>query len=465
MLCPKHNVVAADNVGAIIDQIEKNPNQTFQQQNILKVGQDANKGTKNHDQKHLENQNKDLSGNTKTLFESYAGMVGDKRQGKGLTLDIILEPHGEGSWLLLINGNNIENDKLVRSYLQITPSRFLIDVNVNILQDKVVNFTYQMPQDIRLRYGQQEKGYRIAIDLPSGTAVTTKKVSKNEIVVKLFNKDIFDAHQKMRQKKNNANPNNIKNSSGTVYNEKIMNDGVLYKVSKEAEFRVIKLNHPKPLIVAIDAGHGGIDPGARSVSGKNEKQITIMYAKSLAKALKKYNVKVVMTREGDKSVALTERVKIAQQSHADLFVSLHADAHDNPKISGTTVYRLSHLDGKHPDWQRFYNKNYLPKHYENYVDNHNILDILVGLTHHTLLEKSSMMVDNILLLFYKEGVCKICRHGQRSFAVLRGLDMISILIEIGYISNASEEKKLLLASNIEKFSKILADVIVKSFDV
>ena len=235
-------------------------------------------------------------------------------------------------------------------------------------------------------------------------------------------------------------------------------------MEKDAVFKKIRLSHAKPLIIAVDAGHGGIDPGAKSVSGKLEKNITLMYAKSLAKELKKRNVKVIMTREIDKTINLTDRVKKAQLAQADLFISLHTDAHNDSNISGTTVYRLSHLDENHPDWQKFYNTTFLPKQYENYTNNRNILDILVGMTHQSLLEQSSIFVDNILLYLQKEGLCKKCRHGQRSLAVLRGLNMISILVEIGYISNATEEKKLLLASNIDRFTKTLADALVNSFE-
>ena len=408
------------------------------------------------------------------LVESYAGMVGDKRASKGLTLDLTMETRGAGYWLLCVNGKEIENVKLVHSYLKINPSRFLIDVNTNLLQDKVVNFTYQMPRDIRLKYGQQLNGYRIAIDLPIGTKIANKKVSKGEISVKFINQDIVDEYEKKRLEEEKlrrieivGKKSNNDTKSGGAPNFSYLDSGTygMRKITKDAVFKKIKLDHKRRLTVAIDAGHGGIDPGAKSKKGVYEKNITLMYAKGLEKELKRLGINVVMTRDDDKTIALTNRVKIAKQAKADLFVSLHTDAHDDSKISGTTVYRLSYINGNHPDWERFYNKNYLPKQYESYVNNRSILDILVGMTHRTLIEKSSIIVDNTLLTFQKDNICKRCRYGQRSFAVLRGLDMLSMLIEIGYITNPSEEKKILLASNVEKFSKSLANAIVKTFEI
>ena len=418
----------------------------------------------------------EIKKNKEDLLETYAGMVGDKRLGKGLTLDITMETHGEGYWLLIINGQKIQNEKLVKTSLQQIPVRLLIDVNTDLLQDKIVNFTYQMPKDIRLKYGNQTNGYRIAIDLPNGTKMAHRKITKNEISIKLINQTMIEEFNhkqeelKQQQQKETSQQIQSKNAPQVVNSNEPTSERVykenydgLQNISKNASFQKIHLGAKRKLIVAIDAGHGGIDPGANGQSGSLEKNITLKYAQKLKQILEAKGVKVIMTRDSDRTVSLLNRVKKAKEGNADLFVSLHADAHDNPKIEGTTVYKLAHLDNKHPDWQRFYNTSYLPDQYTNYVNNKSVLDILVGMAHQSLLEKSSIMVDNILLIFKHREVCRKCRHGQRSLAVLRGLDMLSILIEIGYITNKNEEQKMLLESNIAKFSKTLAEVIVHTF--
>ena len=438
-------VESKDNISKVIKSLNTKKVSTNDIKNI-------NNTENNIKQQTSQTQNKQL--NTKQtsndLLETYAGMVGDKRINNGLSLDLVMETRNIGSWLLIITGKDIHNSKLVKTSLQKDPTRFFIDVNTNLVKDKTVNFTYQMPKDIRLKYGNQENGYRIAIDLPQDTKIVTQNVLKDEISLKFVNTNIIEEYQQQEERKKTDN------SQKDI--------PTIQQIQNNVQFQKIKLNHKKPFIIAIDAGHGGIDSGAISVSGKYEKKITLMYAKKLKEALQKRGAKVIMTREADKSVALADRVKISQQANADLFISLHTDAHNNPKISGTTVYRLSNLDKEHPDWNRFYNKNYLPKQYENYVNNHGILDILVGMAHKTVIEKTSIMVDNILLSFKKNKICKYCRYGQRSLAVLRGLDMLSILIEIGYISNKEEERKMLLESNIELFSTVLANSIMNSFE-
>lgn len=449
-----------DEIDKIIEQIEK-------KQKIINCFATPNNNTQKIKQENFKLETKNIPND---ILETYAGMVGDKRMNAGLTLDLTMEARNIGIWTLIINGKNIQNDKFVKSYIQPETNRFFIDVNTNLIKDKTINFTYQMPKDIRLKYGRQETGYRIAIDLPIGTKIINKKISKDEIAVKFANQAIVDEYDKQKQieekqkEKNNSNvKNNNNNKQQSNKQTKQYDQGGLYRVSQDATFQTITLSHPKPYVVVIDPGHGGIDPGAKSSAGNYEKNITLKYAKALKTELEKYNFKVVMTRDKDKSVALIDRVKIAHNAKADLFISLHTDAHENPNISGTTVYRITHIDEEHPDWTRFYNRNYLPKQYTKYVNNHSVLDILVGMTHQTLSEKSSIIIDNILLSFKKNNICKICRHGQRALLVLRGLDMISILIEIGYISNKQEEEKILLESNIKTFTKNLAKTINDTF--
>ena len=92
--------------------------------------------------------------------------------------------------------------------------------------------------------------------------------------------------------------------------------------------------------IVVDAGHGGSDPGAPGLGGGNlpEKQIVLMIAQQLARELSGAGAKVIMTRQGDGSVSLDERVEIANRNRADLFVSVHADAAANRAATGATIY-------------------------------------------------------------------------------------------------------------------------------
>ena len=438
----KPNAFAVDQISILIDKIEKQQNSRIQ--------------TKN---------NKDVSVDNKknSIKEKYAGMVGDKSLGKGLNLELIFEQRDTDEGLLVINGNGVGDDKRVKTFLASIPieqqeefkksglpilkNKFYIDVYFNATNEKnnIVNFTYQMPKEVRLKYGQQQFGYRIAIEFFEDVNIVHQYRKNNEIAIK-FRKKLINTAQQNKNEKNNIIPN----------------ERVLKNVSSNATFNTITIKHKKPIVVAIDAGHGGIDCGAIGKRKTAEKTLTLMYAKRLKEILTSKGFKVVMIRDTDKTVPLIKRVQIAKNANADIFLSLHMDAHTNKQISGTTVYRLSNLDQNHPDWDRFHNKSYLPDVYAD-ISNSNVLDILIGLTHQTIAEKSSILVDNILLNMKNNGFCKICRHGQRSLAVLRGLDMVSVLIEIGYITNPEEEKKLLSASHIEQFAKNISDTIERTF--
>lgn len=378
------------------------------------------------------------------ITEHYAGMVGDKTQSTGMNLDLFLEAKNKNDFILVISGKNVNDGQRVKTAL--SNKRFAMDilfdkgngvgagksVDLFTVNDDMVNFTYQIPKNVRLKYGHQTHGYTIALYFENDVTIVDKKNNKDEIVIRFTSV----------QDQNPITKNSLYNS---------------YKGDK------IFINHEKPIIIAIDAGHGGADSGAIANNNIQEKNITLKYAKRLKDALMKYGFKVIMIRNDDKTIPLFKRVKIAKDANADVYISLHTDAHKNKKISGTTVYSLSKLDMEHPDWRRFHNKTYLPSSYINYINNFNVLDILIDMTHKSLLEKSQVLSDNILSRFKTENICKRCRHGQRSLAVLRGLDMISILIEIGYITNDDELKKIQNNDYIDSFISNLAFVIKNTF--
>jgi N-acetylmuramoyl-L-alanine amidase len=95
---------------------------------------------------------------------------------------------------------------------------------------------------------------------------------------------------------------------------------------------------PRGLLVVVDPGHGGRDPGARAVTGHSEKWINLSVGKKLANELESRGYSVRLTRTGDKYVGLNQRAAIANQARADLFVSIHADACGKPSVRGTSVY-------------------------------------------------------------------------------------------------------------------------------
>jgi N-acetylmuramoyl-L-alanine amidase len=198
-------------------------------------------------------------------------------------------------------------------------------------------------------------------------------------------------------------------------------------------------------IIAIDPGHGGVDPGAIGVSGIYEKIITLAAAKQLKTRLEGTGrYQVVLTRERDVSLGLAERREIARAAAADIFVSLHADSMANKTMRGLSVYTLSE---KASD-----------KEAETLAQQENNADTIIGidLTHETqevrhilvdLAQRESMNLATKFaakLITQLEHEVKLVPNSHRfaRFAVLKSPDIPSVLIEMGYLSNRDDETAL-----------------------
>ncbi len=221
---------------------------------------------------------------------------------------------------------------------------------------------------------------------------------------------------------------------------------------------------PKPIIterrqstiVAIDAGHGGEDPGAKGARGTYEKTITLQIAKKLKKIIdKEPNMKAVLIRTGDYYIPLIKRVSKARKIKADIFISIHADAFRKRSVRGSSVFALSER-GATSAFAKFL------------ANNANEADLIGGVSiddkepilARTLLDLSqsatindSLKLGNYVLKEIKT-VNKLHKKyvEQAGFAVLKAPDIPSILIETAFISNRKEEKNLKSAAFQQKLS-------------
>ena len=200
------------------------------------------------------------------------------------------------------------------------------------------------------------------------------------------------------------------------------------------------------ITIAIDAGHGGEDPGARGATGSREKDITLAIAKKLkAKIDEEPNMRGVLTRDGDYFIPLHGRVVKARKLQADLFVSVHADAFTNPAARGSSVFALSEKGATSAS------ARYLAKK-ENESDliggvSLNVKDPVLA---RTLLDLSQTATINDSLKLGKAVLGHIGEINnlhkshveQAGFAVLKSPDIPSILVETAFISNPEEERKL-----------------------
>ena len=216
----------------------------------------------------------------------------------------------------------------------------------------------------------------------------------------------------------------------------------------------------KPLTVAIDAGHGGRDPGAIGRRGTQEKHIVLQIAKRLKNHIDKQpGMKGVLIRDGDYYVSLRKRIIKARTSKADLFVSIHADANPNPRLTGSSVYILSEKGASSTTarWLADSENSYETKMAGAELHRGNkILDsLLLDLSMSDTIDKSLDVASGVL----KElgNVNDLLRHKVESagFVVLKSPDIPSVLIETAFISNVMEEKRLKTARHQENIAKAI----------
>ena len=214
------------------------------------------------------------------------------------------------------------------------------------------------------------------------------------------------------------------------------------------KFRIIKK-------VVIDPGHGGKDPGAIGRTGLKEKDTVLDISRRIKKELKKNGIDVIMTRNSDRFVRLSERAKIANKNDADLFVSIHANASRSRWLRGFEVYHLS--DKPTDDNARALEaaENSVLKYEEGSVAKPTKnLDAIVWDIRFTEAREESIELAN----FICHGVgkkLKSKRNKLRSarFYVLKGAEMPAVLVELSYLSNKWDEKNLKKSSYKQKLAE------------
>ncbi|WP_292042707.1 MULTISPECIES: N-acetylmuramoyl-L-alanine amidase family protein [unclassified Brevundimonas] len=218
----------------------------------------------------------------------------------------------------------------------------------------------------------------------------------------------------------------------------------------------------KPLIV-IDAGHGGRDPGAQGSSGW-EKNITLAAARDLKAALERTGrYRVRLTRDSDVYVAHNRRVQIARDAGADLFISLHADAGSNPSLRGASVYTLSEQGAgravreftRDDDWQR----NLRLPGRDASVDR-----ILLDMTQRATQNRSAQFA-RVLLTHIQAADHPTLNHSHRAagLAVLLAPDVPAVLLEMGFITNADDERLLTDERSRRRLMRSVAESIDRYF--
>lgn len=221
----------------------------------------------------------------------------------------------------------------------------------------------------------------------------------------------------------------------------------------------IELGKPRPVVIAVDAGHGGDDPGARGHDGALEKNVTLSVARDLTKLINAQpGMRAVLTRDGDYFVPLKKRYEIARQNKADLFVSIHADAYTTSDARGSSVWVLS-TRGKTSEAARWLADS------ENRADliggvslddkDDTLAAVLLDLSQGASIEASDAVATRVLKALGQLGPTHRGYVERANFVVLRSPDVPSILVETAFITNPVEEQKLRDADHREQLAQAI----------
>ena len=262
--------------------------------------------------------------------------------------------------------------------------------------------------------------YLISLDISIWN--NTDNVKPNSCQVKLSG---CQAHRMNTPNPETSTNRGLHRTLGVIFAILVIITGRALTDAKEPLFDAFK-----PVIV-LDPGHGGNDAGARSSDGTSEKTIALKLAQLIADELTK-DVKVVLTRTDDYGVDLSKRTALANQLNADLFISLHCGGSFVHSTSGTLI---------------FYYQNFGEKH-ENNIENQFTTDmdrqtaVLWDEVQNAHVHNSRRLAEAIMARISKLEAIKKCRIQGAPLAVLKGANMPAILLEVGYLTNPSDEKAL-----------------------
>ena len=205
-------------------------------------------------------------------------------------------------------------------------------------------------------------------------------------------------------------------------------------------------SEPRPVIVAVDAGHGGEDPGASGRRGTKEKDVVLSIARRLASLIDdQAGMRAVLIRDGDYFISLRDRVRKARKHQADLFVSVHADAFPDRRARGASVYTLSRRGASSEHAQRLAAK----ENQSDLIGGVSLADkddllasVLLDLSMTATIEASTSVASQVLSQM--DNIAHLHKRNveRAGFRVLKSPDLPSILVETAFISNPGEERKL-----------------------
>ena len=288
------------------------------------------------------------------------------------------------------------------------PHRLVIDLKSTDLRSELPDLGNENPVITRLRSGKQNAGkdVRIVLDLKAPVRPKSFQLKPNREYGHRLVVDLYPLAPK---------------SSGLA----------------RAVAKSIESARGRDVVIAIDAGHGGEDPGAHGPRGTREKDVTLAIARKLARLVEQEEgMRPVLIRDGDYYIGLRRRMEIAHERKADLFISIHADAFRDRRVRGSSVFTLSERGASSENSADLIGGVTLE-------DKDDMLaSVLLDLSQTATLQASSDVADEVLGELKRLGKTHKKQVQQAGFAVLKSPDIPSLLVETAFISNPTEERKL-----------------------
>jgi N-acetylmuramoyl-L-alanine amidase len=291
-------------------------------------------------------------------------------------------------------------------------------------------------------------GSKLMVDLVDKGPISNAKADQIEASKQPTSKAGEGANKQPIAKKSSAKPTQVAEAASRRAAEE---PAQATRAKKPIADKAVKTSagarRSKNVIVAIDAGHGGNDPGAHGPNGTLEKEVVFAIAKKLKALIDgQRGMEAVMVRNGDYYLDLRQRMKIARVAKADLFISIHADAFQDPNVKGASVFTLSER-GATSEAARWLAKSENASDLIGGVslgDKDDVLaSVLLDLSQTATQEASVTLAASVLKTL--DNVAEIHKRSvqKAGFLVLKSPDIPSILVETAYISNPSEERKLM----------------------
>ena len=323
---------------------------------------------------------------------------------------------------------------------------------------------------VNLRFGSNEEKQRIVLDFSENISFDHKVLEK-KIQIKFKKKIKINKNVKKLNKLVRLDYDEKLNKITLNFKKDFFSTNIyLLKKKKNIHARIVidyfNKNNRKKIII-IDPGHGGKDSGAVGLYKNLEKNITLKVGLMLKDEFKKNtDFKIILTREKDNFIKLRNRTKIAKKNNADIFISLHADFNRNKRARGISLYTLSEnaSDKEAAALARRENKSDLIEGVDLSTESSEVTSILLDLTKRDTLNQSSLLVNFLIDAFKKDMNLLQRTHRYAGFAVLKSLDIPSVLIEMGYLSNKHDSKLLVTDAYQRKLSKKIVRAVIDYFN-